>query len=320
MAINTETFNYLTEKSRKNFEAKILADSVDPTGVRLTTWELTYPRCIHSEFMTHRDFSRNSASSRAIPMKKMIADIQSNPFIPLDWGKNQKGMSASSELPAAEKCFAMARWLNARNDAVEHAVKLEELGLHKQIGNRILEPWMWIKVIASTTKTANFFALRCHKDAEPHMQLLASLMYDSLQSSTPVPKTHGEWHLPMIGIEGDELLSEEEKPMVSAGRCARVSYLTHAGVRDTQEDIALYNKLAKVEPMHASPLEHQARVAECAEELEWLESSKIHGPTSYVHRSGNFHGLWVQFRKIHASECVADRKHLSGTSSVETSD
>ena len=196
--------------------AKILLDSINPVGNRITSWILTYPRFFHSEIMTHRVFSRNAASSRAIPVKRMIDDIRQNCAMPIFWGKNQAGMQAKEELDNTEKYAevrkdlpygegllittkkqeAKREWLLARDSAVKHAEKMLELGLHKQIANRILEPFMHMTVIITGTEFENFFALRAHPDAQPEFQDLAYKMLDIYQLSEPKKLKAGEWHIP----------------------------------------------------------------------------------------------------------------------------
>ncbi len=167
------------------FECKILADSLAPCMKRLTTFEVTYPRIIHSEVLTHRMLSRNSASSRAIPVEKLIQRVVDDPFIPVYIGANQKGMQAGEELSEEARASAVTLWLSARNKAVDHARMLTNIGVHKQVVNRIIEPWMWITVIVSATEWDNFYGLRCHKDAEPHFQLIARMMRDAQAASEP---------------------------------------------------------------------------------------------------------------------------------------
>lgn len=299
--MTVEEFDSRTRQSEQTITAKVIADSLHPDGqTRLTTMELTYPRCIHAEFMTHRVFSRNAASSRAIPMSKMLQRIESNPFFPLHWGKNQKGMQANEELAMEQKLEAATAWLVARTDAVKAARTLEAVGIHKQIGNRVTEPWMWITVIASATNYENLFALRCHKDTEPHFQNLAYKMRSRYDESRPRQLKLGDWHLPYIGSPGDENIFDQfdmlDVARISAGRCARVSYLTHAGIRDPQEDIRLYNDLTKQTPKHASPLEHPA---ECLDH----DSAKANMCRGW----GNFAPGFLQLRKMLKDECITQR-------------
>lgn len=246
--------------------AKIIADSINPVGNRLTTWELTYPRFIHAELLTHRSMSRNSASSRAIPTSKLRQRVVDAPAGHEFWGANQKGMQALGEID--DVTAAQEWWAAAAASAVKHHTAGEQLGLHKQIVNRIIEPWMMITVIVSATEWANFFHLRNHPDAEPNFQKLAKTMWDVYTTSLPTLMGRGGWHLPYITAEDEDALVDSVDDVgllarkISVGRCARVSYLTHDGKRDLNEDVALHDKLVGTfdagNPGHFSPFEHVA--------------------------------------------------------------
>lgn len=277
-----------------SYSCRILADSVSEEGKRLTTMEVTYPRFVHSEFMTHRMFSRNAASSRAIPIQTMINAVKSDPVFPVWWGKNQSGMQAREELTGNDLTTAQFEWFDAREAAVSTVERMSRLGLHKQIANRLLEPWLWITVIVSATEWENFFALRCHPDAQPELRHIAEMMRD-VYRNPPNPPDHicdGGWHLPLVtnttegDIEADNLIergySIDDIRKISVGRCARVSYLTHDGKRDPQADIDLCNRL--ITAGHWSPFEHVA--------------TPSHGQSS-----GNFYG-WRQFRKLFPNENI----------------
>jgi thymidylate synthase ThyX len=258
-------------------KATIVEDSVTSLGHRLTTVQLQFHRFILSEFNTHRVFSRNASSSRAIPVAKMIAQVVNDPAIPVSWGKNQKGMQANEELSDEQKAEALRLWLEARDNAVQSATLLGELGLHKQITNRLLEPWMWTHVVLTSTEWDNFFGLRCHKDAMPEMQTLAYAIREAMEKSTPTPCLT-EWHLPYVQQNERRELDLNTQIKCSVARCARVSYVNHDGTSpNVEKDMELYDRLVGGEPMHASPIEHQA----CPNNGIW---------------SGNFFG-WEQFRK-----------------------
>lgn len=171
--------------NKKKIEAKIIADSLSPQGNRITTFLLTYPRFIHSELLTHRVFSRNSASSRAIPFEKMVKMVEEDPFIPVMWQRDHKGMQGSEyfqgtckeEFGHLDRAFAgyqeyqnkpsilqlEEEWLEARDNAVQQAKALNYLGVTKQLCNRLLEPFMWHTVLVTATEWENFFELRCPK-------------------------------------------------------------------------------------------------------------------------------------------------------------
>lgn len=272
------------------FEAKIIEDSISPWGARLTTMQLCYPRFIHSEMMTHRVFSRNASSSRAIPVKKMIQMVREEPAMPVHWGANQPGMQAGTEVQHVG--VAKDLWLRAARNAANLAEEMAQIGLHKQVANRILEPFQWMHVIVTATEWDNFFALRDHPDAEPNIQLLARMMKQAMTDSPPVFRwgcgyDATIWHLPYVNAEERSVFASGQENirmlcMLSAARCARVSYLNHDGsVPNHDKDLALYERLVGGNPMHASPIEHQGH---------YLKKS---GPEF----SGNFRG-WKQFRKI----------------------
>jgi thymidylate synthase ThyX len=300
------------------FDAKVLADSRSPAGYRLTTLEATFPRFVLAEFNTHRVFSRNSASSRAIPIAKQLRRVLEDPYVPIEFGSNQPGMQAGPALDGEKREAAEREWLRARDDAVRRVLGLvaepealaadddllttleqvettirdraqpgEWLNVHKQVANRLLEPFMWHTVIVTATEWDNFWNLRCHPDAQPEIRLVAESMRDAVAASEPAELAEGEWHLPLVRQEDrEQVASTEDLIKVSAGRCARVSYLTHAGVRDLSADVELHDRL--LTSGHMSPLEHPARPLTAAEltQSEW---------------SGNFRG-WFSYRKEIAGE------------------
>lgn len=300
------------------FDVKVLADSRSPAGYRLTTMEATFPRFILAEFNTHRVFSRNSASSRAIPIAKQVRRVLEDPYVPIEFGSNQPGMQAGPPLAGRARQAAEREWLRARDAAVRHVLglvtdpdeisgeadlfeclgRVEEalgygdrpagwLNVHKQVANRLLEPFMWHTVIVTATEWDNFWNLRCHPDAQPEIRLIAEKMRAAMHDSVPAELDWDEWHLPLVHAEDRrEEVSTEDLIKISAGRCARVSYLTHAGKRDLNADIELHDRLRA--SGHMSPLEHPARSLTEAEleESEWC---------------GNFRG-WCPYRKLIPSE------------------
>lgn len=240
--------------------ATIICDSLNiVTGDRLTTMIIKYHRFIHSELMTHRMLSKNSSSSRAIPIRKLIQNVIDDDVYPLHWGENRKGMQAFREIAESDIEQAKRLWEIARNNAINSAWQLSNLGIHKQVVNRILEPFSTITVIVSGTDWANFFNQRCHKDAQPEIQVLANKMQQVYKQSEPDKLEVGEWHIPLIEDEDtyDDLMTTLK---ISTGRCARVSYLNHEGARNLDDDIKLHDRLLSSEPKHLSPFEHQAMV------------------------------------------------------------
>lgn len=258
--------------------AKIVADSVNTsTRDRITTFVLTYPRFIHAEVMTHRLFSRNAASSRAIPTAKLIKQVADNPALPVEWGRNQSGMQAFTVLNKKTQHEAKREWLRGAKQAIETADRLHSLGVHKQIANRPLEPYLWMSTLVTATEYENWFAQRDDIHAQPDIRTLAQCMKAQMEFSNPRHLDIGDWHLPFV----DEELTVKSMLKLSAARCARISYLNHDGSYDLTKDFALYMKLHK--SGHWSPFEHQAQ----ALEYQW--------------RSGTFVG-WRQHRKLHGGE------------------
>lgn len=238
-------------------DVRIVADSISPNYARLTTFQLRYWRAIHAEVMTHRMFSRNASSSRAIPVNTMLEQVWTNPAGPIHWGKNQPGMQARGEIDNPDE--AIASWLDAAESAAAQAEIMMKQGLHKQVVNRILEPFQFISVIITATDWDNFFELRCHEDAQPEIQYLARWMQAEMANSVPTPLVTGEWHLPYITAEEGELYALPVLKKLSTARNARVSFLNHDGTSpDVQRDIDLHDRLVVATPLHASPAEHLA--------------------------------------------------------------
>jgi len=235
--------------------ARIIADSTF-NGHRLTTVEVRFPRFLVAELNTHRVFSRNSASSRAIPVRRRIRDVLACPFVPEAFGSNKAGMQAGEPLGAFRATFARGAWMAALYAAVACAYLLSVAGVHKQWANRLLEPFAYTTVIISATEWANFFGQRMHKDAQPEMQQVAWAIFDAMEGSVPRVLQEGDWHLPYI--QSDEVTHPTEKLIrLSVARCARVSYLTHDGRRDHGADMGLYERL--LTSGHLSPFEHPAK-------------------------------------------------------------
>jgi thymidylate synthase ThyX len=264
--------------------ARVLLDSISPGGHRLTTMEVVLHRFILSELNTHRAFSRNSASSRAIPVEKRLREYRDDPAFPLSYPAEQPGMQGGDELTGIARDEAedllndIMRMTNERVERYLSRHPNKAARLHKSVLNRYLEPFLWHTVIVSSTEWQNFFDQRCSPLAQPEIRIPAEMMREALANSTPQAPRDG-WHTPLILPEEYETIPIKDRVKVSVGRCARVSYLTHEGVRDVAEDLRLYERLVSADPPHWSPLEHVARPAVYPE---------------YV--AGNFEG-WVQLRQ-----------------------
>jgi hypothetical protein len=304
--------------------AKVILDSVSPDGIRLTTMELRYPRFIHSEFMTHRVFSRNASSSRAVPVETLIAEAETAPAMPEKWGIHNRGMQDGGAMSIFGERTAKSDWLAARDDAVARAKIMitRSERASKQIINRILEPFTHISVVVTSTYWKNFFTLRDHSAADPTMFALANAVIDARSSSSPLVREHSDWHLPYTTDEDIEsalkyALSVAESMnirdvddldryiidimcRISTARCARVSYLTHDKKRPTvEEDLGLFSDLMQEKPLHASPAEHQAqpdRIRQTGSHSRGWENPHLHG---------NFLG-WNQYRKQFVGEAAME--------------
>jgi thymidylate synthase ThyX len=235
--------------------AKIVADSLYQDH-RITSYVLTYPRFILAEVNTHRALVKNTASSRAIPIKKMIQDVRDNPAMPIYWGKNQSGMQAEEELPLEAQAECKAIWIEAAESAIKHAERLMEKKCHKQITNRLLEPFFYVRTLLTGTEFENFFALRTDAAAQPEFRALATLMLREYCTHEPERVKCGDWHIP-FGDRFAHGLTMEQKLKIATARAARVSYMTFDGEIDYEKDYSLHDSL--IESGHVSPTEHSAQ-------------------------------------------------------------
>lgn len=326
-------------KGKGGTSAKIVADSISSVdGTPLTTFELEFHRFILPEFNTHRAISKNAASSRAIPVTKMLEHVRNNPAMPIHWGKNQQGMQANEEcnepvLDLDWRCGAGSSlnisregaWKTASELAATMADSFNRAGYHKQIVNRLTEPFQMIKVVATATEWDNFFWLRLHKDAQPEIAELARCMWEAMQQSEPEVLSPGEWHTPYInhfdrpdgefgiayGIFGgdgvEQYLTLDEALKVSASCCAQVSYRKNDDSLEKADDI--YNKLISGERIHASPFEHQATPIQWKTFGDGVEKNNLNTlpatweeGITHMNRKGdlcsnNFCG-WIQHRAL----------------------
>ncbi len=269
-------------------EAKVIEDSISLAGERITTLQIKFHRYILPEFNTHRVFSRNFSSSRAIPTAKLIEQVRLHPAMPVHWGKNQPGMQADVELEGQELESAKSKWKLAAERAADVAEEMAALGMHKQVTNRPLDPYLYVTGIVTSTEWDNFFELRAHPDAQPEIHELAVKMREARASSTPKVLHLGQWHLPYVSEaeRNDQFFKIPANVFmlqkISAARCCRVSYLKHDGsLPNIDDDLALFQRLAGAVPQHLSPTEHQATP-------NYTASHSL---------EGNFRG-WNQFRHV----------------------
>ncbi|MGX9944990.1 hypothetical protein ACTG4Q_21230 [Bradyrhizobium denitrificans] len=312
--------------------AKKIQHSISPDGIELKTALARYPRFIHAEELTHRilsstpdmiieindgvmydrNLSRNASSSRAIPVQRLIDDILADTAMPIHWGKNQKGMQADIENTAAVVLEVINEdtlsreivelspeeaWLLMRDKTIKVAKAFDEAGYHKQVVNRLLEPFAHINVLITATDWDNFFELRDHKDAQPEIQALAIAIKEAFADSEPRLLQPGQWHLPFVSEVEQDWLDLETQKKISVARCARTSYLTHEGKQPlVHKDIQLFNDLVGARPLHASPAEHQATPDVRNHLIGGWEKPSLHG---------NLRG-WNQNRKFIERDIYAE--------------
>jgi hypothetical protein len=292
--------------------ASVIADSVYD-GERLTTFEVKFHRFVLAEMNTACVFARNSASSRAIPAMKQINKVRENPAFPVEWPHEQKGMQGGDLITEdAEMAAVQEVWRDARDAATDYAEKLVGMKLHKSLTNRLLEPFQYHTAIITATAYENFFDQRCSPLAQPEIRVAAEAMHAAYELSDPTPLTLGEYHTPYITLDdhtGD--LTTQDLVQISVARCARVSYLTQNGKRDPVEDLEMYQRLVKADPMHASPLEHVATPAPWNHQtvqvqalVDGVEGQQMWGVLGQrkLPKIGKFMG-WLQHR--HEYECRA---------------
>lgn len=307
-----------------SISATVVCDSLSPAGVRLTTVQVTAHRFILAEINTHRMLSRNYRSSRAVPVKKLLEEVRTNPAMPVFWGKNQAGMQAAEELTGTELAMVKTMWRSAANSAVAWAEGMAQVGLHKQTANRVLEPFLYVHGVITATEWDNFFGLRLHRMAMPEFKALADAIWPAIKHSVPMNLEPGQWHLPYVGpTDHNRLWCEREDKsenlnaaevqrrllITSVARCARVTASSfETGKESTwSEDLRTYARLNipgtdyhdPSEPIHASPAEHQAT----PDKNYHLNSIEMFDPYYRGYRwetpqeHGNFTG-WRQYRKM----------------------
>jgi hypothetical protein len=287
-------------------KAKIVAHSKSSVnGKEIITMELEYPRFIHAEILTHRMFSRNAASSRAIPVTKMVEQVRTDPAMPVHWGKNQAGMQAKEELNSVMAAGCAYLWKEAAEQVADKAYLMDSAGLHKQVVNRILEPFQWMKTVVTATEWGNFYWLRNHEDAQPEIKRLAEVMLEATNKSKPIIMNAGWWHTPYseYGYWNPHMEKSDPKKTladalaISSSCCAQVSYRL---LDDSIEKARMvYKRLVESSPVHASPFEHQATPMAFPVDTGgcgWEEGA-THMTLNGEMWSGNFNS-WIQYRQL----------------------
>lgn len=334
------------------FVEVVLASRHAQTGRLVVSLHMRYPRIIHGELMTHRVFNRNARSSRAVPIKTLLGEIRSSAFIPWHWTGAKPGMqgvpnwqekilvkgAAALHVDTDIPVNAEAAWLWGRDLMADLAESFADADYHKQVANRLVEPWMWMDLLVTSTHWANFMHLRDHPDAEPHIRDLAVLVGKALEAAGDQAQIlhPGQWHLPYVTREeidrelpawrftsaADAVLRPETTvadlgKMISAARCARISYKPFDGNSTYEKEIERFNSLIGNDAVHASPLEHQCTPDEIVtvETTYWNDNGDEQAPApcrDTKARGGQnpeLHGSltdFVQFRKTVPNEAIHD--------------
>ena len=335
----------MSGKERMFAKIVLASKAANSTALPLITMHLHYPDIIHGEVMTHRVFSRNARSMRAVPVKTMVKEVREDPFVPWHWGKNQRGMQAAEECNEilrfddfprvcdSNNIFSLNReesWREAAKYAADMASAYDQAGYHKQVANRLIAPFTWKHTLITSTSWANFLHLRDHEDAEPHFHDLAAMVREALAGAEYQTLQPGQWHLPYISeADYDAALTAPDESgtdpgiqllqKISVARSARISYAPFDGDASIERELERYDLLVGSQPLHASPTEHQATPDT---QSTYRRQVKIHeGPTSqhdlwkmvgegndwnHPELSGNFDHGWIQFRKTLAGEYIKD--------------
>lgn len=253
-------------------KAKIVQDSSLPTGERLLTFSVMYGRLIHSELLRHRAASHSVKSSRAIPTHKYRAEVMENIYVPVKFGTKKKGMQAG-EPTFLTKFYGEKIWKLSSKFACFFHWMMEKFGIHKEVANRVLEPYVWVEETITVEADAlkEIANLRVHDDAQEDVRRIVEEMVYEMDRSTPVELNQGQWHVPYVvrrQVENEMIYTDnngnkltlDQAIVCSAARCARSSYANHDNSMSSYDkDIGLAKQLVGSEPMHLSPFEHQAR-------------------------------------------------------------
>lgn len=291
-------------------------DSYSPlTDSRITTFQWDYPRFVHGEVMTHRVFSRNAGSSRAIPVMSAI-DIAAERMVEPLFRKNKPGMQPGEYLSAADLATATKIWRDCAHSCIEAAKELNSLKVHKQWANRMLEWFSPIRIAVTSTDWDNFLWLRNDFEAQDEIWQLAELVENSLSVSKPLTLQPGDAHTPFVDrfvapggniyykVDGTELLLPQALK-VSASVCAQMSYRKNdTSILKSNE---MYDRFVQSRRVHSSPFEHQAIAAHADISMVPMHLDK--GITHFDRKgrwySGNFRGM-VQYRQLIPNNVCTD--------------
>lgn len=302
---------------KQGISAKVIQHSKSIyTDKELITFEIEFPRFILAELNTHCMLEKNSSSSRAVPIKTQCKLIEENPAMPVHWGMNQSGMVAEQELDELRIEAAKGVWIAAMKSAISHVLVLDQTSVHKQLANRVAEPWQRMKTVISGTELENFFYLRDHPSAQPEFAELAKVMLEAKKNSKPMYIANNEWHVPYVDREriNDELkyfscgqeLTVEQALMVSASCAAQTSYRkSDESLEKAKQVFERLNIGNPNEPAHASPTTHQGTPIDYDHLYEDMTDTWPAG-VSHMTRdkrlwSGKFQDF-IQYRKLIPNE------------------
>lgn len=288
---------------KNGVSAEVVEHSISEAGHKVVTVSLKYGLFVHAEFLRHRTLTRCVKSNRAIPMKVIRREVLNDPYVPVFFGQNKAGMVANVE--SSSPRLSKFLWKSARIPACGMHWLMEKVGVHKEVTNRILNPWQWIRETVTATNLDGLYTLRLHEDAQRDIQEIVRVMKEAIDSTEPTLLKHGEYHTPYVDKFRDKTSGEmryfdnglgyeltvEEAIKCSAARCARSSYDKHDGTTATKEvDIPLYEQLIESEPSHESPTEHV-----CTPIV--MGGMATHTDMECNHYSGNFK-WWAQWRHM----------------------
>ena len=279
-------------------------------GKKMMTLRVKYPRIIHAEKLKHSQLKCNTSSSRAIPVKQNNQYILSDVAMPVRFGKNQSGMQDCGELDNpvvidGKSYTPQQAWEYAAGLMCKVSDAFADAGYHKQVCNRLTEPFQYTEAVFSGSEWANFFWLRCDQDADPTIKVLADLCFQAYADDDDWQLlSHGQWHLPYVDckfIDGEQVFYQEDKQLtlqeaklISMSTCAQASYRKEDN--SLEKALVVEGRLFSGKKVHASPSEHQA--------MAFNMFSDAFDGTGITHHnkqgdlcSGNLVG-WVQFRQL----------------------
>lgn len=205
-------------------QIEVIKNVINKQGDRLFIPLCTFPRIILSEVNTHRMFSRSSASSRAIPAKKMISSVKENTFIPIGFQKQHSGMQGNEYLTLGELEEAVAVWLDAADDAIKNSTKLVDADVTKQINNRVLEAFMYHTALVASTDDGweNFFSLRCPQYHVENVDSASGIYRSKKSAAKACSELYGESNLSY-----EEMMDDEAWRSINKGK-AEIHIMTLA--------------------------------------------------------------------------------------------